>query len=627
VRCAFFKKGAFHSWHNVGVGSWVGAIALGPAAYAFWWQPKKDTPNERELAYRALDDLDSPELKDIKTIAALRDWLEMHPSLKGADGKSLLEPIPVWAIFAAPPEDVDLSFESYEDVRYYKRPSTPTPRYVWPTYIKPNLRSQLGEVDLFGYLTLKPGEDPRTQLGDVIYYRFGSYLIEAACDLMQSARFGEPWAQAAWLVRNASESGMSLNAVLGRLFSPTPKITKLRDFPGAFGAPVSVVGGPGRLAIGCDDGTRSDMSRRWVAWERELAWGKQVSGLWRSQFYRTASGALGWPQPVSIAPRVAGPFGIRDGLSDDELQQRRAMIRAAFQANTDGPRLNLTYLEEAWYFLPVHLALQLQARGEYTSALDWFRTVYDYSVPEAQRKVYSRLEDETSFAALPQRPEDWLLDPLNPHLIAAARPKAYTRYTLLALIRCFLEYADAEFTRDTAESVPRARTLYMTALELLNAPELKQKPDEGKTISGTRKLAPVSVVGSVLAEGTRSQERCFAALVAEPKIAQSASRIAVAAATRTPAVLKIEPATTFSLPLVIISSSAQNFCVPPNPVLVTLRLRAELNLYKLRTCRNIAGMQRQLEPYAAPTGLEGGVPVPGLGGQLALPGAIVLQPT
>ena len=44
-----------------------------------------------------------------------------------------------------------------------------------------------------------------------------------------------------------------------------------------------------------------------------------------------------------------------------------------------------------------------------------------------------------------------------------------------------------------------------------------------------------------------------------------------------------------------------HFCIPPNPVLEALRLKAELNLYKIRTCRNIAGMERQLDPYAAPT--------------------------
>jgi hypothetical protein len=60
-----------------------------------------------------------------------------------------------------------------------------------------------------------------------------------------------------------------------------------------------------------------------------------------------------------------------------------------------------------------------------------------------------------------------------------------------------------------------------------------------------------------------------------------------------------------------------SFCVPPNPILRALRLHAELNLFKIRSCRNIAGMQRQLDPYAAPTDTVTGLPSIGAGGSLS----------
>lgn len=72
---------------------------------------------------------------------------------------------------------------------------------------------------------------------------------------------------------------------------------------------------------------------------------------------------------------------------------------------------------------------------------------------------------------------------------------------------------------------------------------------------------------------------------------------------------------------------AYDFCIPPNPVLKALRLRAELNLYNIRTCCNIAGMERQTEPHAAPTDTISGLPFIGAGGQLVLPGLAVLRPT
>jgi hypothetical protein len=76
-----------------------------------------------------------------------------------------------------------------------------------------------------------------------------------------------------------------------------------------------------------------------------------------------------------------------------------------------------------------------------------------------------------------------------------------------------------------------------------------------------------------------------------------------------------------------VSPPVYYFCIPPNPILQALRLHAELNLYKLQHCLNIAGMQQQLDPYAAPTDTMTGLPMIGSGGQLVLPGAVTLQPT
>ena len=58
-----------------------------------------------------------------------------------------------------------------------------------------------------------------------------------------------------------------------------------------------------------------------------------------------------------------------------------------------------------------------------------------------------------------------------------------------------------------------------------------------------------------------------------------------------------------------------------------MRLRAELNLHKIRTCRNVAGLRRELEAYAAPTDTSTGMPVIGAGGQLVLPGLGAQVPT
>ena len=106
--------------------------------------------------------------------------------------------------------------------------------------------------------------------------------------------------------------------------------------------------------------------------------------------------------------------------------------------------------------------------------------MYDYESqigPPNQRNIYYGLELDAKLPEVPvyQQADGWLLDPLNPHLIAATRRYAYTRFTIMSLVRCLLDFADSEFTQETGESLAQARTLYLTALDLLNLPELQQK--------------------------------------------------------------------------------------------------------------------------------------------------------
>ena len=75
-----------------------------------------------------------------------------------------------------------------------------------------------------------------------------------------------------------------------------------------------------------------------------------------------------------------------------------------------------------------------------------------------------------------------------------------------------------------------------------------------------------------------------------------------------------------------IVSLPYQFCVPRNPILAALRERAESNLRKIRDCRNFAGIRRQLEPYAVPTGVENGLPKFS-DDELSLLGTRSMQPT
>ncbi|MBL7799852.1 MAG: hypothetical protein JNL95_03925 [Chitinophagales bacterium] len=180
--------------------------------------------------------------------------------------------------------------------------------------------------------------------------------------------------------------------------------------------------------------------------------------------------------PSSLLP-------ITEELTNDELGARKGVICLVNIANTgsEHPAVNLEYLREATYFVPMFLGIQLSQRGQYEAALKWFKTVYNYKQDiEEQRLIYSGLKiDEGSGNNIWQRDmADWLLDPLNPHTIALSRANSYYKYTVSTIAQTFNAYANAQFTLDTVESVSKAKELYQFAAELLSIDILKQKPKE-----------------------------------------------------------------------------------------------------------------------------------------------------
>ena len=465
----------------------------------------------------------------------------------------------------------------------------------------------------------------------------------------------------------------------------------------------------------------------YVAGSTGYAVGK-IKGLRRGTYFtvltREDDDRLTESSLIRIAPTLIGPSYITENLSEiDSLIKRRTSTNVFNMLNPGAPASVLAYLEEAYYFVPIYLALQLKRQGHYISALDWFRNVYDYRQPINQRKISYVLEREESFSEDYERFAGWLLDPLNPHEIAVGRTETYTRFTLLSLVRCLLDYADAEFTLDTAESVPRARTLYTTALELLDCEPLKQPEDRCAEILGDltieieaaieasapelmphrdaimRELghiadeealtgavdsvrvvlrsdrplyerlrqasdivsevqpSPPKTLAILALEQQKRLPESYSFILAQPTVAEAAETVGLAIGDRIQSIDKIpsgintadekeiefyeanfgseveEDVTGPEVPIEMGGmdpyqpSLSYNFCIPRNPILQALRLRAELNLYKIRTCRNITGIERQIEPYAAPTDSFSGLPQIGADGQIVLPGAIKLQAT
>jgi len=403
-----------------------------------------------------------------------------------------------------------------------------------------------------------------------------------------------------------------------------------------------------------------------------------------------------------IAPRLPAenPLGklmyyLQPPHTDSVLRSRRSVTELALQEN-DGV---VAYLEEAWYAVPLYIASRLQRRSQFTAALDWFRTVYDYAQPDTgSRNIYTGLPLGEIPATDMARAEEWLLDPQNPHAIAMSRGATatqlappYTRFTLASLVQCLLEYADAEFTRDTSESLAHARLLYLAALDLLDLPELKQqaicdrvlkskidldgiesdwKPlfvYQGYRIRSLGDMKTVEAVASefetiVASSGPVAERYNQVELLIEKAIAKRPNPPTfdtqldrrrnkekdVLAAWLTEDELAdrlVQIADRFAgdvgngsigsgpdriggiVTPMWSTTVVTDFCVPPNPIPRALRMHAELSLYKLRTCRNIAGMERHIEPYSAPTDSVSGLPSISAGGQIVLPVLSTPSPT
>lgn len=467
---------------------------------------------------------------------------------------------------------------------------------------------------------------------------------------------------------------------------------------------------------------------------------------------------------LSIEKVSLVPVHSADCITDFDLriQDIRNHLRANLSAPQGNPIGNFirtdkvkAYLYEAYYFVPILIALDQQQRGQFESALSWYRSVYDYTNNiNTKRKIFYGLVLEQSISNVYQRPADWLLDPLNPHLIAQTRANAYTKYTVMNITQCLLAYADREFTMDTIETVPRARKLYTEALKLLKIRELNQKPaactnlvyacfqqdvvlpSDGYWNNTFSKLqdelvkynniedieTATDALKTIFESGEMSMEEKFSSAFdyvdshfLEPVAPESTTElmnglgermnnafrfltagidlhsfnasvadkvgVTVGGISKLPpeelgnpqvfekiewlmtpeksngepfefeftdsnGVQKLEGEfaydpmvpnhTPYQANLVYTNAAVlyereiysepftplidYRFCLPENPVYDAMHLKANLELYKIHNCRNIAGMVRELDIFAAPTDSTTGVPIIGASGNLILPG-------
>lgn len=405
-------------------------------------------------------------------------------------------------------------------------------------------------------------------------------------------------------------------------------------------------------------------------------------------------------------------------------------------------------IQEGFYYLPLAIANKLTALGEYQEAKRFYDVIFNFkqNVP-----YFYLLDDDTAaFTNEIKVNDDWGDNPLNPHMIAASRPRSLKKSFYLQLINYFISYANHEFTQDTVESIARARQLYLEAEDLLKViqPELADGADYEsllttfqleidspyiqsywerlitrlvkietiellETFSGAAKsiwegggtesdrISQIElelqtainggqsasladqlntnnnryVAASNLLANHYNRDQTFGTLAQRAgnnfdTAMQEATGFTPTALASSPlnvpfletpraavplqvanfpeheafyaidvvnggtesergerAIKKPEEVfrSTFNRKSTSVFKPSFDFCVVPNPVYRAFELSIQLNLYKIRNSMNISGIQRSLEPFAAPTDATSGIPMIGVGGVISTGGIPIPQ--
>lgn len=183
-----------------------------------------------------------------------------------------------------------------------------------------------------------------------------------------------------------------------------------------------------------------------------------------------------------VGPEVPTPFHFKLFNRDPKPSSNTTAADRKTQIQNSYNQLFDSYIEvvrEVYFFMPMMVGRMLQNLNEFEEALKWYELVYDKKLSDP-KLAYELVLDESRTGNF--RDDDWLEDPLNPHVVASTRSDSYTEYTLQAIANLFLSYANHEFTQDDVESIARAKQLYLEAEDLIR--ELK-----GDTLCSSASIA------------------------------------------------------------------------------------------------------------------------------------------
>ena len=109
----------------------------------------------------------------------------------------------------------------------------------------------------------------------------------------------------------------------------------------------------------------------------------------------------------------------------------------------------------------------------FAEAHDWLSLLY-HPVTKAKSAIFDDIVSGTSGDAI-RTGESWLDKTFDPIAIASRRPGVWLRYTILAMVRNLIDWADDDFARGLPDTFQRAEERYELAQKLLGADDLKNE--------------------------------------------------------------------------------------------------------------------------------------------------------
>lgn len=216
--------------------------------------------------------------------------------------------------------------------------------------------------------------------------------------------------------------------------------------------------------------------------------------------------------------------------------------------------------------------------AKYDESAQWiFHPFKDISTREQGRlcTLLSDVYSTTNTDNIPQIILDWRRKPFSPHEVARNRPSAYMKRLAMKYVEILVDAGDAEFRKDTLESLPLALQFYVQASHVYGPAHQK--------IPKVTKTKPLTYEDlSELLDGF-SNASIELELISPFFVPFNERGRAIASSTDSMGFVK-----------------TRYFTIPTNPDIIALRARIDDRLFKVRNCLDLNGKPRRTTFFSNP---------------------------